>query len=92
MTTPSLYAHHYFLSIIDDHSRYTWIFPMKFKSEARTLVCNFYAFISTQFHTKIKCIKSDNGKEFLMPDFYASNGIIHQTLCIHTPEQNSIVE
>lgn len=45
-----------------------------------------------QFDTKIKAIQSDNGAEFIMKQFYASQGIIHQTSCIETPQQNGIVE
>ncbi|XP_019460137.1 PREDICTED: uncharacterized protein LOC109359897 [Lupinus angustifolius] len=39
-----------------------------------------------------KTIRSDNGKEILMSDFYANSGIVHQTSCVETPEKNSIVE
>lgn len=41
---------------------------------------------------KSKCIRSDQGQEFNMPEFYASKGIIHQTSCIFTPQHNCIVE
>uniref|UniRef100_A0A2N9H9X1 Reverse transcriptase Ty1/copia-type domain-containing protein n=1 Tax=Fagus sylvatica TaxID=28930 RepID=A0A2N9H9X1_FAGSY len=37
-------------------------------------------------------IRSNNGLEFSMDDFYAQQGSIHQTSCIGTPQQNSIVE
>jgi len=39
-----------------------------------------------------KFIRSNNGPEFLLPDFYASKGIIHQRSCVETPEQNGRVE
>nr|GMC95849.1 Retrovirus-related Pol polyprotein from transposon TNT 1-94 [Ipomoea batatas] len=51
---------------------------MKNKSETRQHIKNFHAFVSTQFGTKIKVIRSDNGSEFIMEDFYADKGIIHQ--------------
>ena len=30
---PTISGCHYYVTFIDDHSRYTWIFPMKRKSE-----------------------------------------------------------
>ncbi|KAL4279271.1 hypothetical protein GQ457_03G009530 [Hibiscus cannabinus] len=83
---------HIFLTIVDDKSRFLWVYPMVYKSEVRTLVMNFCRMIETQFSKIVKCIRTDNAKEFDMLEFYKSKGIIHQTSCVHTPQQNSIVE
>jgi hypothetical protein len=48
--------------------------------------------IQTQFITKIKCIRSDNGSKFHMKDFFSTQGIIHQLSCVETPQQIEIVE
>lgn len=42
----------------------------------------------------MKVIRSDNGQEFLGPmkQFYQQKGILHQTSCIDTPQQNGRVE
>ena len=43
----------------------------------------------------VKIIRSDNGNEFTfgaMRLFYKERGIIHQTSCIDTPQQNGRVE
>ena len=88
----SMHGHRYFLTIVDDYLRFTWIYLMHTKAETCQTVMNFYTYIETQFNRKVKAIKSDNGPEFLMHNFYASKGIIHQTSCIETPEQNGIVE
>jgi hypothetical protein len=53
---------------------------------------NFVKLIETQYNSKIKIIRSDNGIEFIMPQYYASKGIIHQTTYVETPEQNGRVE
>jgi len=45
-----------------------------------------------QFSYKLKKIRSDNGKEFLLNDFYNSKGIFHETSCVVTPQQNGIFE
>jgi len=41
---------------------------------------------------KQKSNRTDNGVEFVMKDFFTSKGILHQTSCIETLEQNRIVE
>lgn len=33
LSVPSLHGHKYFLTIVDDYTRHTWIFLMKLKSE-----------------------------------------------------------
>ena len=48
--------------------------------------------VHTQFALKIKAIRIDNDKEFDMPDFLSSNGIIHQHSCVYTTQKNSAVE
>ena len=88
----SMHGHRYFLTIVDDHSRFTWIFLMHTKAEARKNIIDFTAYVETQFSGKIKTIRTDNGFEFSMHDFYALKGIIHQTSCVKTPKQNGIVE
>ena len=47
---------------------------------------------SHQFETTIKIIRSDNETEFFMTNFFVNKGIVHQTLCVNTPQQNGIVE
>ena len=65
---------------------------MHTKAETRPIIMNFIASIETQYNRKVKVIRSDNGPEFLMHSFYVLKGIIHQTTCVETPEQNGITE
>ena len=88
----SMNGNRYFLTIIDDYTRYTWGILLKNKSEARNCLINFIELVMTQFEKVVKCIKSDNVVEFKMDNFYASRGIIHQTTYVETLEQNAIVE
>lgn len=88
----TMHGHLYFLTILDDHSRSVWVHLMRKKSEVRGLITGFYNLVENQFGVKIKCIRTDNGLEFNMDDFFTNKGIIHQTSCIHTPQQNSRVE
>ena len=89
---PTLYGYKYFLTIVDDATRATWLFLMKSKSDVRPLFQSFYTMFATQFSQNIKSIRTDNAKEFDMSDFLNSHGIIHQHSCVYTPQQNSVVE
>jgi len=55
-------------------------------------VKNFVPLIHTHYQITPKYIRSENGPEFLIPEFYASKGIIHQKSCVETPQQNGRVE
>jgi hypothetical protein len=88
----SIHGHKYFLTAVDDHSRFTWIILLKAKSEVSKLVQQFIHMIEKQFDNLVKVVRTDNGPEFLIPQFYASKGIIHQTSCVDTPQQNGRVE
>ena len=43
---PSIHGHKYFLTIVNDYSRYTWIFLLKQKSEVVNVLENFSYFCS----------------------------------------------
>nr|KYP62795.1 Retrovirus-related Pol polyprotein from transposon TNT 1-94 [Cajanus cajan] len=91
-STLSMNGHRYFLTIVDDHTRYTWVYLMCNKSETRTHITNFINLVENQFDTHVKIICTDNGNEFFMHELFHLKGIIHQTSCIETPQQNGIVE
>ena len=88
----SLHGHRYFLIVVDDHSRFTWVYIMQNKSETRKHLIRFINYVETHFNVKVKTIRSDNGREFTMTYYFNSKGIAHQTTCNETPEQNGIVE
>jgi len=92
ISVPSVHKHVYFLTVVDDYSRYTWLTLMKTKSETRQHVIDFITLIENHFNYNVKTVKSDNGPEFNIPQFYASKGILHQTSCVETPQQNARVE
>jgi hypothetical protein len=77
ISTASILGHIYFLTILDDHSRFLWVILLKTKAEVSNHVKNFITLIQTQFHITPKNIRTDNEPEFLLPDFYASLGIVH---------------
>jgi hypothetical protein len=92
ISTASIHGHRYFLTILDDHSRFLWVILLKTKAEVSNHVKNFITLIQNQFHITPKYIRTDNGPKFLLHDFYASHGIVHQRSCVETPQQNGRVE
>jgi len=87
-----LHGHKYFLTVVDDFSRFLWVILLKTKSEVSCHVKNFVKLIDTHYHITPKFIRSNNGPEFLIPEFYASKGIIHKRSCVETPQKNGRVE
>jgi len=88
----SMRSFRYFLTIVDNFSRYTWVILLHTKSEVRNHILKFIAYAENQFQTIVQIFRTDNGAEFAMKCLFSSKGIIHQTTCVETPEQNGIVE
>ncbi|XP_039020845.1 uncharacterized protein LOC120152776 [Hibiscus syriacus] len=56
---------------------------------------DFISFTSTHFSSVTKIIRSDNGTEIfnsLCSPFLSSLGILHQSSCVRTPQQNGVAE
>ena len=90
-----LFRSRYYVSFIDDYTRFTWVFLMKQKSDFLTVYTNFRALVKTQHSATIKCFRSDLGGEYTSNDFLnllASDGTIHQSSCTDTPQQNGLAE
>jgi transposase InsO family protein len=85
----------YCLVIIDDYSRYTWVYFLSHKDETAGLLKRFIILIENQLTKKVKAIRSDNGTEFknnVMDTFCAEKGIDHQYSAARTPQQNGVAE
>jgi hypothetical protein len=90
---PSISGAYYFLTIVDDYTRFTWIFLMRHKTEAQSLIKRFFSYVLTQFESPIKIFRSDNGGEFIsLRSFFQDKGVIFQHSCVYTPQQNGVVE
>lgn len=85
----------WFVTFIDDHTRVSWVFLMKEKSEVGKIFQHFHQMIQNQFGTKIQVLKSDNAKEYFhseLGNYFTQQGIIHLTSCVDTPQQNGVAE
>ena len=88
-------GHRYILTIVNNYTQMTWIFLLRYKSEVVTSISAIISLIKTQFSATVKAVRSDNGLKFLNSQchtLFSSLGIIHQTTCVHTPQQNGIAE
>ena len=66
---PSFEGHQFVLTVVDDFSRFTWIYLLKTKVEVKFVVPNFILLIQNQFPVKLKKWRSDNGREFFLTNF-----------------------
>ena len=77
--------------IVDDYSRYTWVYFLKRKSETQQAVINFANEAQRQHEAKILMIRSDNGTEFknyTLDEFLSDEGIKHQYSAPYSPQEN----
>ena len=94
-TYKSLGGNLYCLVIVDDYSRYTWVFFHHDKSEVASCFKKFAKRAQNEFEVKLKKIRSDNGKEFDNTNIEAycdEVGIKHEVSVTYTPQQNCVVE
>jgi transposase InsO family protein len=54
----------YCLVIVDDYSRFTWVFFLQEKSQTQETLKGFLRRAQNEFGLRIKKIRSDNGTEF----------------------------
>jgi len=84
-----------YVSFIDDHTRYCWVYLLKHHSKFFEIYAAFRALIKTQHSAVIKCFRCDLGGEYTSNKFcqmLALDGTIHQTSCTDTSEQNGVAE
>jgi transposase InsO family protein len=91
----SLGGHRYFMSVIDDYSRMTWVIMMKHKSEAFKNFRQWKTLVENQTGKKIKRLRTDNGLEFCSSEFDVfckDEGIARHRTVRDTPQQNGVAE
>ncbi|KAJ9560628.1 hypothetical protein OSB04_005788, partial [Centaurea solstitialis] len=85
----------YCLVIVDDFSRFTWVYFLKTKDETSGLIKSFVTRVENQSNLKVKVIRSDNGTEFKNSDinsFCDEKGIEKQYSAPRTPQHNGVAE
>src|SRR4051812_26894849 len=91
----SLGGNKYGFVIVDDFSRYTWVFFLDDKSKVVEIFKSFAKRAQTEYELSLKHIRSDNGTEFKnthIEDFLDDYGLTHEFSAAYTPQQNGVVE
>ncbi|KAJ4721959.1 Retrovirus-related Pol polyprotein from transposon TNT 1-94 [Melia azedarach] len=94
MSTMSLGGAYYFVTFIDDHSRKIWVYTLRSKDQVLSVFKQFQASVERETGKKLKCIRTDNGGEYIGPfDAYCrEQGIRHQKTPPKTPQLNGLAE
>ena len=95
----------YFITFIDDYSRYDYLYLIHEKSQSLDVFKNFKAEVENQLSKKIKVVKSNRGSEYYgrydgfdeqrlgpFSKYLIECGIVHQYTMSGTPSQNGVVE
>ena len=81
--------------LVDDYSRYTWVYFLAHKNDAFKTFEKFAKRVQKEKFFCISSIRSDNGTEFkneLFKIFCNENGISHTFSSPRTPQKNEVVE
>ena len=85
----------YYVIVIDDYYRFTWLYPLEFKYDLFDIFLQFQNFVKNQHSARIKVFQSDGGAGFTSTYFkihLRTFGIHHQlSLSIYTRSKENMV-
>jgi hypothetical protein len=83
----------YYVSFINDYSKFTWIYLLKYKSEVFQKFQDFQNLVERLFDRKIIAVQTDWGGEYeKLNPFFTKIGISHLVSCPHAHQQNGSAE
>ncbi|KAD4179568.1 hypothetical protein E3N88_28159 [Mikania micrantha] len=85
----------YFLLLVDDFSRFMWVYIIRSKDQAYEAFCKFKSVAESEFGCKVKALRTDRGAEFTSSRFEqlcSEDGIQRYLTAPYTPQQNGVVE
>ncbi|KAL8088255.1 hypothetical protein AgCh_038146 [Apium graveolens] len=83
----------YTMVIVDEFTRYTWVYFLHTKSETASILIDHVKQLDNFIKDSVKIIRSDNGTEFknlIIEEFCKDHGIKHEFSAPGTPQQNGI--
>jgi transposase InsO family protein len=92
---PTIRSHRYWLTIVDDHSRYGWIILLHTKDQAKHKLLAWMKWVQRQTGKPLKHFHGDRGGEFLntvLLDYFREQGVTWTFSNPHTPQQNGVAE
>jgi transposase InsO family protein len=88
-------GYRYFITFVDDYSRFLTAYPIKKKSDALECFKEFLVQAECQSERKLKVLRTDGGGEYFSSEFtqYLKEArIIHEKTNPHTPQENGVAE
>ena len=85
----------YFITLIDDHSRYGYLYLIKYKFEAFERFKAFKYEVNKQLGTSIRTLRLDQGGEYLnqeFQDYLRDNGILSHWTPPYMPQHNGVAK
>ncbi|PLW30300.1 hypothetical protein PCANC_25459 [Puccinia coronata f. sp. avenae] len=88
-------GYRYFITFVDDYSKFLTVYPMKNKSDSFSCFKIFRAFFEKSGSHKIQAFRTDNGGEYLSAEFTTyliTSGIRHDPGPPHSPQLNGVAK
>ncbi|KAL0430708.1 UNVERIFIED_CONTAM: hypothetical protein Sradi_0696800 [Sesamum radiatum] len=95
LNTPARGGYLYSIIFTDDHSRYSYVYLMRYKSEAFGKFKEYRLEVENQTDSRIKILQSDRGGEYLSGefiDYLKNNGIRSQWTPPGTPQLDGMAK
>lgn len=74
----------YYVYFLDHYIRYTWLFPLKLKSNVGLIFANFLPYVERFFNAKLIKLQTNGGGKFKsLTPICTKLGITHQFSCPH---------
>ncbi|KAE8181687.1 hypothetical protein CF335_g8852, partial [Tilletia laevis] len=84
------------LVIVDDFTKFVWIIPLRFKSDAIEALKTFHRNMTSQYpNLRISRVRTDNALEFKASElqrYWDSSGVKHELAPRYSPQSNGVAE
>nr|GEV28284.1 putative ribonuclease H-like domain-containing protein [Tanacetum cinerariifolium] len=90
MRVQSINGKRYVLVVVDDYSRYTWVFFLYLKDETSEVIISFIKKTQVNLQLQVQRVRTDNGTEFknkALAKFFDEVGITQQFSVARTPQK-----